>query len=1017
MPKLRPRKKQLTAVGCFIFAGGFTVGVKAAGFDVLCHLEGDGGYGVPTVRLNFPDLPIYFGSDKWPLDALSDIDVDYVFGNPPCLAGFTNVLTESGWRTIASLAAEDFNGEVATVTEKGTIEYRRVLKHHVNPYAGQMMRVRFVHGGGAARGKKRAVVTQEHKFMTRRGWVAAMDLCDDDLVATGEAAPDVVQTAAIDGMLLGDAKVSKQPQFSTAQTAHQLVLLKSLLLSSLGTKTVTVEKSSDDGYERKDQTYLSVKTGVWVRQQRERWYPNGVKIVPRDVVLEDVTLAMWFMDDGCGKALTWSEKEEYQSRRKGPWVSLATHGFTDEDIEFLIKKLADRGMFGEALRRKTGYVDVEVRGESAIRFFDAVAPWVTPDMRYKLPPGSREYDPTLYAVRAETVGWDHVIVEKDYVSKWGKVYCIDVEETHNFVTLGGVVHNCAAWSGNNPNSHKANAWRNDPRVCCTEQHFHAMEVLRPKVWCWESVTQAPKKGRELVDEFTGKALGMGYSVTELFHDARYMGTPQTRKRWFMVCHRVELDFDAADLLPEISAVDALSKVTPRGPPAYDSGGNRQFDVHLPQIPPGYRLRKYQEENMSPAGGWTVKPNGHMLGKVGFGHTRLRDVGPASATVGYAMVHPTEHRFLTVNEVQALAGFPDDYEFTGGQNGAQQLDLIARGVCPPVGEWLARRVREGLERGKMVTGPTVRVIDLTGGPSGVKRRVSERRVIMPELRPRFSQKKSVIEAEKGDAAQPVPQPTRNQKHGKLGHPGSKPQDLDRRYDTTQLHENGHGQRVHRDYAAHFFRWGWASRFVRPGTRVLDVGCGQDLPLVKILTASLSTVPAAYVGIDLNKIRRTTTIKWVETVRDQFDFPGGGWREIKKEHELFDLISCFEVIEHMHEDSGKNLLVGMRECLADDGKILLSTPVYDGRKMAANHIHEYKVEELQTLIESVGLEVVERFGTFASWNAVRRVCTESERQLLDETGRFYGGDVLACFLAPKYPDASRNNAWVLKKKSKT
>lgn len=281
--------------------------------------------------------------------------------------------------------------------------------------------------------------------------------------------------------------------------------------------------------------------------------------------------------------------------------------------------------------------------------------------------------------------------------------------------------------------------------------------------------------------------------------------------------------------------------------------------------------------------------------------------------------------------------------------------------------------------------------------------------MPELR--FSQKTPAIKIEK----EVVTQSTTNQKQGRLGHPGSKPQDLDRRYDTTQLKESGHGQYVHRDYAAHFFRWGWASRFVEAKiTRVLDVGCGQDLPLAKVLHASLSMIPSAYVGVDLNKNVRRDGSAWVEKIYDQFDFPGGGWKEIKKNHRPFDLISNFEMIEHMHVDSGEQLLIGMRECLAEDGKILLSTPVYNGRKMAANHIHEYGIEELQTLIESVDLEVVERFGTFASWNAIRKVCTESERRLLDETAKFYGGDVLACFLAPKYPDASRNNVWVLKKK---
>ncbi len=559
---------------------------------------------------------------------------------------------------------------------------------------------------------------------------------------------------------------------------------------------------------------------------------------------------------------------------------------------------------------------------------------------------------------------------------------------------------CAAWSGNNPNSHVADAWKSDPRVGCTREHFEVLMALRPKVWLWESVTQVAVKGRELIDELTARCLENGYSVTEVFHDAKDLGVPQTRKRWFMVAHRVEIDFPVSALIPETSAVAALSKVKPVGPPAYDSGSNQSFDRHLSSIPAGSRLRNWQEANLLPEGGWEIKSNGHAKGRVGFGHVRLKAEGPATATVGYSMVHPIEHRFLTVNEVQALAGFPQSYRFPGGPSGAKQLDYIARGVCPPVGEWFARRVKEAVEANVAVVDPKAVTVDLIS------------KSVRPVARLAASPATKTVKPARPVGGGAVG--SRNSMRGKLGVPGSKPQDLDRRFDVTQLKEDGHGQRVHRDYAAHFFRWGWASRFVESRkTRVLDVGCGQELPLVRVLTASINTVPAAYVGVDLNVIRKKPGMAWVEAVFDGFSFVDD-WRSLIDGREPFDLVSCFEVIEHMHEVDGRRLLEGVVGCMSDDGRFLLSTPVYDGKKMAANHIKEYTVDELATLIDEAGLEVVERFGTFASWNSIRKACTSQERDLLDETGRFYGGDVLACFLAPKYPDASRNNAWVLKKK---
>lgn len=273
---------------------------------------------------------------------------------------------------------------------------------------------------------------------------------------------------------------------------------------------------------------------------------------------------------------------------------------------------------------------------------------------------------------------------------------------------------CAAWSGNNPRSHVDGSWKTDPRVSCTRRHFSLLAALSPKVWAWESVTQAPDKGKELVDELSDEAITNGYSVTQLFHDAKYMGTPQTRKRWFLVAHRVEIDLSLSHLLPEMDAVKVLSKIKPKGPPAYDSGGNASFDEHLPSIPPGTRLRAWQEANLVPKGGWVVKSNGHFKGRVGFGHVRLKSRGPASATVGYSMVHPIDHRFMSLNEVQAVAGFPQSYQFTGSTNGAKDLDYIARGVCPPVGEWLARRVAQAVRDDVPVSDLVKSVIDLRNG---------------------------------------------------------------------------------------------------------------------------------------------------------------------------------------------------------------------------------------------------------------------------------------------------------------
>lgn len=252
--------------------------------------------------------------------------------------------------------------------------------------------------------------------------------------------------------------------------------------------------------------------------------------------------------------------------------------------------------------------------------------------------------------------------------------------------------------------------------------------------------------------------------------------------------------------------------------------------------------------------------------------------------------------------------------------------------------------------------------------------------------------------------------------------SKQVDDDRLYDGTQLHAAHHGYFVHRDYAAHFFRWGFVAQRIKPGMRILDVGCGQDLPLPRVISAPNvypNCKPSAVVCCDWNPIDVRFNPAWL-TVHPQFDFckqwPGlvgsflndGSYCDLPECH--FDIIVNLEVIEHMDPTQGDELLAGMRYCLKPGGQIILSTPVFNGLA-AANHIHEYGARELYDKLTSHGLVVVERYGTFANLNDLKKVMSTEYWELAKLLRRWYANDVISCFLAPLFPDASRNNCWVL------
>ncbi len=65
-------------------------------------------------------------------------------------------------------------------------------------------------------------------------------------------------------------------------------------------------------------------------------------------------------------------------------------------------------------------------------------------------------------------------------------------------------------------------------------------------------------------------------------------------------------------------------------------------------------------------------------------------------------------------------------------------------------------------------------------------------------------------------------------------------------------------IHRDYIAHCLRWSHVVKFMGEKSRyktadLLDIGCGKDLPLLRLLYSS-KMIPdtGSYTGVDINKL---------------------------------------------------------------------------------------------------------------------------------------------------------------------
>ena len=247
-----------------------------------------------------------------------------------------------------------------------------------------------------------------------------------------------------------------------------------------------------------------------------------------------------------------------------------------------------------------------------------------------------------------------------------------------------------------------------------------------------------------------------------------------------------------------------------------------------------------------------------------------------------------------------------------------------------------------------------------------------------------------------------------------------------FDTTQLHESQHGQILHRDYSAHFFRWSFAKRLIGKTAHVLDVGCGQDQPLQKILFRNAAPYAASWTGVDLNKLKPTKHQHSTVFPETDFTSPAGFKAVMASRPEGFDVIVHFEIIEHAPVEAGKRLLTNCHKALKTGGVMIMSTPVYDGKRHAANHIHEYYVDELQKMVEKAKFKIEQRFGTFTDIKHIGKVDGE---HLLNEVSspvpaaaiktvraaleKYFDNDAISNIFGPLYPNQARNNLWVCRK----
>lgn len=186
----------------------------------------------------------------------------------------------------------------------------------------------------------------------------------------------VQQTDYLYGALLGDGCLHKHPdginsQFTYMSKSEQHVSFVMSLFKEYLLKEGIKKISYIDNRTNKEYTTYSARTQLnpTFQSEYERWYINGKKVIPKDLVLNSTICLLWYIGDG---ALCNGKNHQH--------IQLSTDCFTFEEVHFLSEQLAD---FEAHPVKNEGKYRIYIPRHKIRQFLDYIGPCPFEDYLYK----------------------------------------------------------------------------------------------------------------------------------------------------------------------------------------------------------------------------------------------------------------------------------------------------------------------------------------------------------------------------------------------------------------------------------------------------------------------------------------------------------------------------------------------------------------------------------------------------------------------------------------------------------
>lgn len=400
------------------------------------------------------DVCNFYGNTKG-----STRNIVFISTDKACVDYHGRVEIGGGGRSpIHKLVSDKYSEKVKTLDPKtGEFSEANVINWYKNKLDGrEMIAVSYEKSLKHMKYTKRAIVTEDHPVLTfcqdtgGYEWVPAGELTEKTLLATGEPACNKKQLSLLVGTMLGDAYINKK---ASNNASHSLCLgqceeqeewleIKRAALSGFefGKKSVTKRRGNTFyKYETKRSNFFSdMEKEFYIRGEDGR-----AKIVPRNLVFKAINeglpvfLAAWFLDDGC---LSKNKTGRHNAR-------IATHGFQEKDVVWLAEILSGLGFDCSAYKitwYKKPYWELRFTVSGTEKLIDLISPGIPPPMRESKIGGmpAKDFDSRFWDLGSAEPYLSYARTER-VIQEKRDVYCIDVEDTHNFVVSNIILHNCA----------------------------------------------------------------------------------------------------------------------------------------------------------------------------------------------------------------------------------------------------------------------------------------------------------------------------------------------------------------------------------------------------------------------------------------------------------------------------------------------------------------------------------------------------------------------------------------------